>query len=251
MDESGQTIEEILKVEAEAFEKAHEKYGAFFENAMDFTDLLNSFLQEVNPDAVIFVMFLAQVKKFNLLALLSVVRLHHVQAMLDMRQVLEAGANAAYGLANPSVEDFIVTREDGVADAPKKLTTKRYAWLEQNYPAGSNTIKNQKELINSSSAHSTMIYVFNNFDMQSEGTFGMSYFDKDDEYMTKTNLWFVGNTALGLMDLFFGVNKDHNRIKFIPDFKARLLALQKQNHALKAEMSKHPRFMAAQVRSET
>jgi len=251
MDESGQTIEEILNKEAAAFDEAAVKYGAFFVNAVEFNNLLNTFIKEVAPDAHIFVMFLAQVKKFYFLALLSVLRQHHVQGMLDLRQVLEAGANAAYGLANPNHEDYVTDEKDGTMLAPQSLARKRYDWLEKNYSHASQAIKRQKENINNSCAHSTLIYVFNNFEMGSKEkpSFSMSYFDKDDEYMVKTDLWFLGNTAMGLLDLFFGVNKAAQRIKFVADFQQQLLALEKENHSLKAEMSKHPRYVAAMERS--
>ena len=57
--------------------------------------------------------FLSQIKKYHTLALFSVARLHHIQAMLNLRQVLEAGVNAAYGLANPNQDDFVIKNASG------------------------------------------------------------------------------------------------------------------------------------------
>jgi hypothetical protein len=37
----------------------------------------------------------------NMLALLSTLRLHKVQSMMNLRQVLESGASAAFAIANP------------------------------------------------------------------------------------------------------------------------------------------------------
>ena len=63
-----------------------------------------------------------------MLAFLSALRLHHVQAMMNLRQVLEAGAAAAYCIANPKVEDFVDIDEFGIMDPSKELTNKRYRW---------------------------------------------------------------------------------------------------------------------------
>lgn len=242
------TIEEILEIENVAFPEGEAKYGDFFINAISFYNLLNGFIKEVDPDAFLFVMFLGQVKKYNLLALLSVLRQHHVQGMLDMRQMLEAGTNAAYGLANPDPAHFVVTEKDGTLSAPQPLITKRYKWLDQNYPAGSGAIKRLKENINSSCAHSNLIYVFNNFEMKKEG-FELSYFDKDDEYLVKTDLWFIGNVTMGLLDLFNGVNKNAKHVKLIDGFEKELLELERENQKLKTEMSQHPRYIAAMERN--
>lgn len=251
MNEDSQTIGEILEIEHEAFFVAEKKYGDFFANAMSFNNLLNNFIQEANPDAYIFVMFLSQVKKYNLLATLSVLRQHHVQGMLDLRQMLEAGTNAAYGLANPDHEDFVVTAENNILSAPKSLTKKRYNWLDTNYFAGSQAIKRMKDNINNSCAHSSMIYVFDNFDMEEKKKrkFGMSFFDKNDEYRTKTDLWFISNSTMALMDLFNGVNKNTKRIKLVNGFERQLLDLEKENQQLKTRMEKHPRYIATMERS--
>src|SRR2546430_9857689 len=55
--------------------------------------------------------FFAQVKKHHMLALFSTVRLHKVQALMNLRQVLEAGACAAFAIANPDHKHFVDTDE--------------------------------------------------------------------------------------------------------------------------------------------
>jgi hypothetical protein len=168
-----------------------------------------------------------------------------------MRQVLEAGANAAYGLGVPNHEDFVNHDVDGILDAPSSLSIKRYTWLNENFPAASLVIKRQKDHINNSCAHSNMIYVFNNFEMDFEKNhnFTMNFFDKTDDYMIKTDLWFTANMTMGLVDLFYGVNKKHPRIKLVSNFATQLKKLEAENLALKQEMEKHPRYVAAMERS--
>jgi hypothetical protein len=240
------TFEYILKREKEMYEEAESKYGDFFKNASGFNNLLQFFIKEAQPDAWLFVCFIAQIKKHHTLALFSSVRSHHIQAMLNMRQVLEAGANAAYALANPKQEDFVDVDEDGILDPNQKLAQKRYKWLDENFPAGSKTIKTQKESINNSCAHSNLVYAQNNFKLDDKvRKFKTSFFDDEDEYLVKTDLWMLANTLRGLLDLFYEVNKKFNRITFRNDFVKDLKKLEAQNLFLKQEMMKHPRYVAA------
>ncbi len=62
-----------------------------------------------------------------------------------------------------------------------------------------------------------------------------------------TDLWMIGNVAMGLMDLFYGVNKGRDVIKFIDEFIPRLKDLEKQNNKLKAEMMRSPRFKGKKI----
>lgn len=64
--------------------------------------------------------------------------------MMNLRQVLEAGACAAFAIANPDHEHFVDTDEHGILDPSQKLARKRYAWLKQHYPAGSDAIEDIK-----------------------------------------------------------------------------------------------------------
>ncbi len=233
------TMQDIIDNEHEMVMKGDERYGDFYINATEFNDLLQNFLESVDMSRYIFTAFLSQVRKHITLALLSTVRLHHVQAMMDLRQALEAGVCAAYAIANPDQEDFVNLGENGILDAPQDLMLKRYKWLEENYIAGSNPIKNMKDMINKSSAHANLIYAYNNFDFNSkkdENHFITPFFDIEKEYLVKTDLWQIGNIAMGLMDLFYGVNKNLNAIKFVDDFMFRLKKLEVENHKLKNEM---------------
>lgn len=237
------TIGEILESETEMILKGAERYGEYFVNAADFNHLLNKFLKSAELDRFIFVAFLSQIRKHHTLTLFSAVRLHHIQAMMDMRQVLESGACAAYAIANPDVKDFADIDNRGIINTSDALTQKRYKWLEKNYKAGSDAIKNMKGTINSSTAHSNIVYaqkIFK-FDPQSE-KFETPFFDIEDEYHVKVDLWMIGNVAMGLMDLFYGINKGHDTIKFIDDFIPRLKSLEKQNEKLKQEIMASPYF---------
>lgn len=243
MDFKQSTFEEILESEKDMVLSAEERWGDYYINAAEFNVLLGDFIKSIDPDRYIFTMFLSQIKKHSMLALLSTVRLHHVQAMMDLRQTLEAGSCAAYAIANPDQSGFADVGENGILDASQKLTGKRYKWLDENYPAGSTAIHNMKGSINSSSAHSNIIYAHNNFKLNPEaGKFETPFFDEEDEYLVKTNLWAIGNIIMGLTDLFYGIAKDHKGIVFADDFIVRLKKLEEENHKLKAEMMQTERY---------
>jgi len=240
------TIEDIITSEREMVLRGAENYGDFFINASEFNDLLNKFIISVDPDRFIFALFLSQVRKHSMLALFSAVRLHHIQAMMNLRQVLEAGSCAAYAIANPDSSGFADVDENGILDASKDLTAKRYKWLQDNFLEGSNAIKNIKSTINVSTAHSNIIYAHNNFKFDGEkGKFVTPFFDMNDDYLVKTNLWQIGNVVMLLMDLFYGVNKKLDVIKFINDFIPQLKTLEKENNKLRVDMMDTQRYKDA------
>ena len=129
-------------------------------------------------------------KKQQFLAFLSALRLHNVQAMMNLRQVLEAGAAAAYAIANPNVEDFVDIDEFGIMDPSTKLLGKRYKWLGEQYPVASNWIKETKDEINANSAHANIISGSRTFRVSEDGK-GVStpFFDVEDTDYVKIDLW--------------------------------------------------------------
>ncbi|MFZ2681962.1 MAG: hypothetical protein WAZ14_02625 [Patescibacteria group bacterium] len=240
------TVTDIIESEHQMALKAPERFGDYFLHAMEANELLNNFLISVGIEGHIFVAFLAQIRKHALLSILSTARLHQVQAMMDMRQALEAGSCAAFAIANPDVDGFADIDDSGIIDPTQELTRKRYKWLEENFPAGSEAIKNMKKVINSSTAHSNLVYAMQSFALDPDGDqFVTPFFDTEDDYHLKGNLWMIANVSYGLMDLFFGINQGKDLLKFHPDFVSRLKALRAKNDELKAVMMSSPRFQAA------
>ncbi|RMF92725.1 MAG: hypothetical protein D6734_11670 [Candidatus Schekmanbacteria bacterium] len=241
------TIEDIVESEKQMVLHGVERFGNYFINAKEFNTLLQQFVKSVNPDRFIFVMFLAQIHKHHLLALFSSVRLHHIQAMMNLRQVLEAGSCAAYAIANPNPAGFADIDEHGIINPTKRLAKKRYDWLEANFKKGSDAIKRMKDQINKAAAHSNIVTAHNNFRFDSRrGKPITTFFDIEDDYLVKTDLWQIGNIAMGLMDLFYGANKDLNVIQFADDFIPRLKTLEIKNQRLKEEIIQSERYKKAQ-----
>ncbi|MFA6474641.1 MAG: hypothetical protein WCV88_00385 [Patescibacteria group bacterium] len=237
------TIGEIIETETKLVLEGKVRYDEHFLNASNLNTLLNTFLKSVSPKLGVFVIFLSQIRKHHTLALFSALRLHHTQAMMDLRQVLEAGTCAAYAIANPSVDGFADYDEQGILKASDALKNKRYKWITTYHRDGSNHIQKIKDHINSTTSHSNIIYAMKTFSFNRvAGQFDTPYFDLEDELHVKSDLWLVGNIAMGLMDLFDDINNNSQEMQFIDSFIPRLKELGQQNQKLKDELSTDPRF---------
>jgi len=240
-------LSEIIRTEHELLEEAPKKYGEFFSHAIESYKLLQSFVITIKDEGWLFVAFLSHLKKHHLLGLLSTVRRHHVQFVMNLRQVIESGTNASYALGNPKPEDFALSTPEGILEIPEKLKKKRYKWLEKNYPKGSKAIKSMKKLMQKPShsniidAHRTFKYEVKNKAAQLKTPF----FDFQNDFQVKSNLWSLANMAMGLMDLFYGINLKYKIITFSPNFIKDLQLLEKENKRLKKIIMDIPRFKRA------
>ncbi len=238
-------LDKLINEEKKLVLEAGEKYGDYYYNCLNFIVLMQNFITEAEETAWIFNLFFSQIKKHIVLSFLSVLRRHHIQAMLDLRQVLEAGAKGAYAIAFQLDEDkFIKIDENGTAFEPEELK-KMYNWLEQNYPESARSLKELKSTINKSCAHANIINAFQNFKVdEEEKNFEFSFFDEDDIDLVKVDLFFIGNIAKGLMDLFYGVNQKQNQnlITFSLDFRKQLKQYEAIETKLKSEIISKERF---------
>jgi hypothetical protein len=238
------TVGEIIDSERQMILDGDKNYGEYFINASEFNNLLCNFIKSIDDiEKFIFVVFLSQIKKHHTLALFSAVRQHHIQASMNLRQVLEAGAWAGYAMGNKELEKFARSKS-GLLDVPDNLRKAKNKWLENNFKTKSDEIKKLKDLINQSTAHSTIIYAFQNFKMNpiENPGFNTPFFDFDDEYKVKNDLWFVANIAQGLIDMFYGINLQYKVFRFVDDFDERFRELVDQNNRLKLEMMQNPRL---------
>ncbi len=190
--------------------------------------------------------FFTLLKKHHMLALLSTLRLHKVQSMMNLRQVLEAGAAAAYAIANPELEHFAETDAGGILDPTPELTRKRYQWLATHFKIGSDAIKAKKELINNIAAHANVVSTDQTFRVsESCDRIDAPFFDVEDEYFVRGDLWLISSIAIDVLDLLYGVNKDRNVIEFIPEFQANFAGMARGNGALHSEMTSTDRYKRA------
>lgn len=238
------TLGEILDSEREMVLRGAERYGPYYINALEFINLLGTgMIKSIDTDRVVFAIFLSQIRKHLTLSLFSAVRLHKVQAMMNLRQVLEAGACAAYAIANTDPANFADKRDDKTLDPSKKLAKKRYDWLDQKFPDGSASIKLMKHAINELGTHANIVTAHQTFKHDLEaGIFSTPFFDYEDEMWVKTDLWQIANVALGIMDLFYGVNQKLGVIKLQDGWSDKFQALGEENNKLKNEMLAHERL---------
>jgi hypothetical protein len=245
MDFKQSTINEILASEQEMVARGVERYGAYYLNARAINDLLaTGMVKSVDHEHYyLFVMLFAHVRKHLVLAEFSALRLHQVQAIMNMRQALEAGAGAAFALAHSDPEEFFDTDADGKLDFFRTPATKQYNWLNEHYGDDSAAIKRAKDLINWVGAHANIVMASLTSKMfPGVGGFSTPFFDIENEVWVKTDLWHVGNIALTLMHLFYGVNENLKVFVLHTTWLHKVRALADESERLKAEMLGHKRF---------
>ena len=245
-------LTEIINTEHQLLIDAPKDYGEFFAHALQSVKLLQSFVSGIKDEGWLFVSFLAHIRKHHTLAFLSTIRRHHVQTVMNLRQVLESGASAAYALANPEPKDFVTTTPEGLLDVPERLKKKRNKWLDENYPKGSEAIKSMKEQMQPSS-HSNLIDTHRTFKYTNVGNLVQletPFFDLENQFQIKGDLWSLTNIAMVLMDLFYGVNQKVNNITFSKNFVPEIQALDKEDKRLKEIMMKTRKFKRADKKAK-
>ena len=71
------------------------------------------------------------------------------------------------------------------------------------------------------------------------------FFDVEDEFQVKVDLWLTASISIELMDLLYGVNKGRDVVKFIPNFESDLHQFHQRNSALLREMQSTERYKRA------
>lgn len=248
MEYQQRTIAEMLDSERAMVLDGVDRYGKYTEHAGDASLFSSKFIDTLlTRDRLVFVQYHALAKKHHTLAWFSTLRLHKVQSAMNLRQVLEAGALAACAIAKPDPYEFITVDANGFVTQPKKQIAKLYAWLDQKYPAGSKQLKDIKDQINGTIAHASLIIAASNVESQ-VGQHLAPFFDRDNDFHVKTDLWRIGQVALAILDLYFGVNLDHRAIKFVPDFESQIRSLDGQSRSLRDEMMATDAYKQAMAR---
>lgn len=198
-------INEISKFENEFILKSSQRYGKYYKNAVDALELLDESIKSIDISEFVFHSFYFQIKKSLQLALLSMLRLHEIQASMMMRYAVESSTMAAYSLYKTNTNNYLYTDEYGRATLKSKTQKKCYAWLETNYPTHSASIENKKKMLNMFSTHSNLFNTFKNIEIND---FSYSLFDviKDDDEIY-VFLWNIANTTIFIMDMLEDVSK--------------------------------------------
>jgi hypothetical protein len=249
------TIEEIIDSERVMALDGAARYRRYYKHKRNAALYLTLCVVSVERDrSDTFGRLLSLMKKQQMLAFLSALRLHRVQAMMNLRQVLEAGAAAAYAIANPKVEDFVDIDACGIMDPSQELTKKRYRWLAENHLVKSNWIKDKKDQINVQTAHANILSGDGTFRVIDGGkTASTPFFDIED--FVKIDLWLISSIAITLMDLFYGVADSVARlgrsvVEVRPDFQQTVQGFSIESDALRDELKGSDRYKAAMQKIE-
>jgi hypothetical protein len=235
-------LTDISNTENELAANAQKEYGKYYDHAQYAVSFFHSFIKSAAYEGVFFSMFHASAEKHIVVGALSGIRLHHVQATLDFRYAAEAGCWAAYALAHPDPDRFAEKRDDGTIEPTKKLKEEMYKWIEEKYPSGNDSIKKFKDSLNKLSTHANIVDAHRNFGEFGKENISTSFFDNSEEHHVKTDLWTAANLVMGLLDIFYGVNRDYPILVLQDDFLYRMKILKQTNNELKAEMMQHPRL---------
>jgi hypothetical protein len=244
------TIEEIIESERAMALDGAARYGRWCTHARDAAAGLSLCVVSVELDrSDTFGRMFSLTKKHHILAFLSSLRLHKVQAMLNLRHALEAGAAAAYAIANPRVHDFVGIDPLGMMEPTKALTGRRYRWLEKSYPEPSKWIKEVRDQINAQTAQATIVSGDNTRRVEeSSEAASAPFFDIEDEHLVKADLWLIGRAAIRLMDLLHHVAQDaagregRSILEFRSDFHETTQRLARESLALSAELRASDRY---------
>ena len=233
-------IESISWSEHELIVEARELYDEFLLFSEETIKLLMKSFVSVHPNCDVFLVFLSQIQKALTLTLLSTIRKHDVQSSLMLRIALESSVYAGYALTKANVFDFVTLDENGFAHENKNIKKKALKWIEDNYSHFSISIKNYKDMINDSSAHSNIISAFSNFSIGTNDSIIISMFDNDRTEMIKERLWWVGNITFCILDFLRIVIKDHPMVKLHDNFHQELFDISRLNDYLEDQLLKNP-----------
>lgn len=204
------SLEVFSASEHEMVIDAERRYSDYFLHARNTTILLSNIMMWPIIDCDLFIRFLSQMKKYHTLSVLATVRLHRIQAKMDLRYFLESCVHAGYSLVHTDTTiyfDYAAMRQ---LDA-KKASLKAYRWIEAAFPDHSKTIRDIKAQINDQMAHANVINSQHNFRYVpgQAAEIHTSFFDFEDDKWTKVDLWRCAQSGLIAIDLLLAIQKQY------------------------------------------
>jgi len=238
------TLDSLAVQERRLYLNAEKRLGDAYIMAREATLLLTTFIKSISADRIVFINYMAQLKKHQTLALLSVVRLHHVQAMMNFRQVLETAANAAHALADPAAT--YIDPDTGLMLNAQGVLRQSYRWIAKEFPDHSADIEKLKGHVNANDLHSNLANSGRIVEPQwDEGIIATSFFDKEDTHIQNTDLFKLTVGALCVMDLLVKVVEKYGGFVIGLDYAQRARRLEADRKVLADQMMATPRHTAA------
>ncbi|PCI25728.1 hypothetical protein COB57_00755 [Candidatus Peregrinibacteria bacterium] len=238
------TLKSVIKDEGEMALNASEKYGVHFIHAAESNLLLYEFLlKSHSSQADIALMFLSQVKSHHTLALLSCVRRHRVQTIMNLRQVQESGIAVAYRILHENNDKFYTIDSEGVIIIAASFKKKTINWIKSYDTNFASVLHDIKKSFNDST-HVNLFNTIQNSKINTEDKlFESQFFDYEDEYAIKIELFEIANLAIVLLQLFYKVCNEGSIFTVIDDFSMRLKTLEKDHGVIKNILKRDPRYL--------
>ena len=238
------TLDTLAVQERSHYRTAQKRLGAPYLVAHETTILLTTFIESASRNRFVFAGFMALIQKHQTLSLLSIVRFHHVQAMMNIRQALESASNAAFALANPL--GVYIDDKTGLMLEPKTVSSRSNKWLESTFQEHSDTILEIKKEINRDSAHSNFIQSARIVDADEKNMIlNTSFFDREDQYDNISDLLIISKAAIITMDLIWSVNRNYGGISLSDDFAERFSQVRSDHARLVENLKNTKRFQDA------
>jgi hypothetical protein len=243
------TFDSLVQQESDLIGSAEERLGWPVAMARDATLLLSTFMASVDAAHHMYIRCMAIMKTHHTLAFMSTLRLHHVQAMMNLRQAAEAASNAAFALAHPDA--VYVDGDKGFIMNPKEVGSRSYKWIRQKFPLHSTNLKVLKDIINDQSAHFNIVNSARLVDDLPEGDiWHTGFFDREDKYLQHNDLWLLTNLSLCAMHLMTEVGKVHGGFKLDAEAEGRAKNIQFHANRLRSEMTSSERHQRATALAE-
>jgi hypothetical protein len=226
------SLESLSAEEHQMILDAERRFGPYYVNAYNTTILLSKIVMWPVTDCDVFLRFLSQMKKYHTLTVFSIVRLHRIQAKMNLRYFLESTVNAAFALTHDDWTIYFDPERERQPDA-RKASLQAYRWIEQAYGEHSQIIQHMKKVINEQTAHANVFNSQHNFNVipGPRAEIITSYFDFEDEEWVKADLWQCAQAGLIAIDLLLAVQKRYGG--FLPSTETNGLAsLIVENDAL-------------------
>ena len=91
--------------------------------------------------------------------------------------------------------------------------------------------------------HASILLTPLNFQLKKEKKFLNLVFDKENDFQTKNDLWFLANSCWGLLDLFAKEITKTKMAKLSDGFVSKMKQYGDDNEVLKKELMTNPRIL--------
>jgi hypothetical protein len=239
----GLSLFDFADMESQLIRRNGELAGEFAKFAETATAMFSSTVTHVPRNRALFMGVYSMVRKHLVLAVLSALRQHKVQASLNMRQAIEAAVVMVFLIANAdpaSLADGL--DEDGRTS--DKLNAEARKWLTANYPVHSKALKEMKDDINSTDSHANIVNSYATFDYDSVelGFSENRFFDRDDKDILEISLWNIGHITAYIIATFVKIASDEGSLKLVADVNERIEWLSATNDRLIKTIQMRPRW---------